>query len=75
MLEKLFICQSALDLQIRKAATGQLLSFPLIAIVSAGTIAIALNVALLSFASAAGISTSHGGLFRLFTSIMSRLSC
>jgi uncharacterized membrane protein YagU involved in acid resistance len=45
----------------------------LIASVLAGTIAIALNMALLSFASAAGISTSHGGLFRLFTSIISRL--
>jgi hypothetical protein len=49
------------------------LSFRLIASVLAGTIAIALNMALLSFASAAGISTSHGGLFRLFTSIISRL--
>jgi hypothetical protein len=49
------------------------LSFRLIASVLAGTIAIALNMALLSSASAAGISTSHGGLFRLFTSIISSL--
>jgi hypothetical protein len=49
------------------------LSFRLIASVLAGTIAIALNMALLSFASAAGISTSYGGLFRLFTSIISRV--
>jgi hypothetical protein len=49
------------------------LSFRSIASVLAGTIAIALNMALLSFASAVGISTSHGGLFRLFTLIVSRL--
>jgi hypothetical protein len=49
------------------------LLFRLIASVLAGTIAIALNMALLSFANDAGISTSHGGLFRLVTSIISRL--
>jgi hypothetical protein len=49
------------------------LSFRLIARVLAGIIAIALNMALLSFANGAGISTSHGGLFRLFTSIISPL--
>ena len=45
----------------------------MIASVLAGTIAIALNMALLSMASTAGFTTSHGGLFRLFTSIISRL--
>lgn len=49
------------------------LSFRLIASVLAGTIALALNMALLSFASAAGIATSNGSLFRLFRSIISRL--
>jgi len=49
------------------------LSFRLIASVLAGAIAVGLNMALLSSASAAGISTSHGGLFRLFTSIISSL--
>ena len=49
------------------------LSFRLIASVLAGTIAIALNMVLLSFANSAGISTSHGGLFRLFPSIIGRL--
>ena len=49
------------------------MSFRLIASVLAGTIALALNMALLSFASAVGISTSNGSLFRLFTSIVSRL--
>src|SRR5260370_21140053 len=51
------------------------LLFRLIASVLAGTIAIALNMALLSFANGAGIITSHGGLFRLFTSIISPLGC
>lgn len=50
------------------------LSFRLKASVLAGTIALALNMALLSFASAAGISTLDGSLFRLFTSIISRLT-
>ena len=49
------------------------LSSRLIASVLAGTMAIALNMALLSFANGAGIITSHGGLFRLFTSIISPL--
>ena len=49
------------------------LSFRLIASVLAGTIAIVLNMALLSLANGAGISTSHGGLFRLFMSIISPL--
>jgi len=51
------------------------LSSRLIASVLAGTIAIALNMALLSFANGAGIITSHGGLSRLFTSIIIPLGC
>jgi hypothetical protein len=51
----------------------RVLSFRLIAGVLAGTIAIVPNMALLSLANVAGISTSHGGLFRLFTAIITRL--
>ena len=51
------------------------LSSRLIASVLAGSIAIALNMALLSFANSAGIITSHGGLFRLLTSVISPVSC
>jgi len=58
-----------------KSGKTRALSFRLIASAIAGTIAIALNMALLSFANGAGISTSHGGLFRLFTSVINRLGC
>jgi hypothetical protein len=40
----------------------------------AGTIAITANIVLLSIATAAGIRTAQGGLFRLFTGITRRLA-
>ena len=48
--------------------------FRLLAAVLAGTIAIAANMALLSFASIAGIPTSNGGLLRLFATMIQHLA-
>ena len=50
------------------------LLFRLLAAVLAGTIAIAANMALLSVASIAGITTSNGGLLRLFATMIQRLA-
>ena len=50
------------------------LSFRLLASVLAGSIALAANMALLSIAGAAGITTGQGGLLRLFATIIPRLA-
>lgn len=52
----------------------RLLPFRLLATVLASTIALAANVAVLSLASTTGISTVHGGLFRLSTEVIHRLA-
>ena len=50
------------------------LPFRLLAAVLASTIAIAANMALLSFANNAGITTGNGGLLRLFATMIQRLA-
>lgn len=50
------------------------LLFRLLAAVLAGTVAIAANMALLSFANNAGITTGNGGLLRLFAMMIQRLA-
>ena len=49
------------------------LLFRLLAAVLAGTVAIAANMALLSIAKNAGITTGNGGLLRLFATMIQRL--
>ena len=50
------------------------LPFRLLAAVPAGSIALAANMALLSIAGAAGITTGQGGLLRLFATIIQHLA-
>ena len=49
-------------------------SFRLLAVLLASSIALGANMALLSIASAVGINTGQGGLFRLFAMIIHRLA-
>jgi hypothetical protein len=56
-----------------ESGKGRTLPFRLLAAVLASTAAIAANMAVLSFAGIAGITTAHGGLFRLFAMMLRRL--